>query len=716
MSQPRSPATTSSVTAALQAAPKLETQPEQKTTEEVFEDALYLAGKKKVWDHFQEQYLKAKEKDLLALVDFMTFNGIDDLADDLDVQAYAAKNKKFVPAVPHVMEFDESAGKKDASAITTMSLGVKTEKIDFSKEFGVDINALRKKHNLDVMKHAPCWVIDGKIKTPMLSGHFTSGGKDDVTAGEQKFIQELTTILFAHGYKKVIIGGDIQVNATELDGKLPKEDKDGRMVASEASKKWLRRFEQIAITQENSPETTTFRRRGYVTPYPKDVEVKPEDALWGQFRGFNFALLNQIEKTGLGEFTAKTRLMIAEPLPETKSNEPIDNSKILEAHVFPSKDAVNNLATGKTISDHTSTAATVDGIRYRVTGGASQKRPKEFKADEESYLEHAFETVLVDGKPVKRIKESVREQEVAYSEKLIHIIIPKLAKLKPATPSAIPNVDTVAIKEPQTSNEYLEAYRKSLRDLGIDPDSDNMMATFDFKDDAKCRKLGVALNKFLQVQAIDQGVEDLFPELSKAYFDSIKEWVGSKEYQEGFVGNVKPEKAKYTSSDEDIKKLQQHSNAKSVGGSGRSPVNRLIQEAVGLEPRGGYYVIAGKENIDSQTAIVTQCYEKCAEMAQDYIDGHEKIVETITENSSTELGKPKDSGVVTELYAITLTSFLRGFEKLQEAVLYRLQQATLLQPQAAKVSGTVGTTFARSQTTAPVTEAAAPASRSQLVI
>lgn len=278
----------------------------------------------------------------------------------------------------------------------------------------------------------------------------------------------------------------------------------------------------------------------------------------------------------------------------------------------------------------------------------------------------------------------------------------------------------------KTNKEYLADFRDALIKLKINPDApdDKMFEEFNFKKSSHMRRLGVAIDKFLIVQATDKENENV-KELRTAFEDSMEEFLKSKEFANGYHKYVnKPDQkarendaALFINSSEHAKAVQaakesklepeaerelfrkahetykknckdefakgfkhppadkvtreyvksvvRHCNQKTPGSSGRAPCNTFNRDIIALESLGGYSMMAGSTNETNETMGVRLRFGKCAQFTQAVIERSpgEKLFMGVTETSTKELELrkvDKNAPMAKDLYAKTVVE-LEGF-------------------------------------------------------
>ncbi|HSW94384.1 MAG TPA: hypothetical protein VLJ15_08560 [Gammaproteobacteria bacterium] len=644
---------------------------------------------------------------------------------DPDVANFLEKNPDFVPNMIFALEHNTGIGeipkgkkKAVAPAIFTMT-NVPTKKLNLS-DYGIDLKALLAKYNLATIKLAPSLLLDGIDTIPVVAFHLTSGNdKKEVREKEIKLMQEvMQAILKKHEY--LYAGGDGQINFVKIskDKKSVAESKEhkGYMEASPDVKDVFGKIEGVTIEKVTASDIAKIKercfRRGKNPNEPghgiQGIEFQSNQAdkkkpdVGRKLLGMTVKKFHEGDRPNSAAFDEM-------PLVPIDNVDHLASSKYVSDHGVVSEESENPeeitrlwlggvsqegpkaFANPKTIFRYPEAFITdengnemvrpevfLDMIKYgnkfasllvsnlaRVNLAIPDEKPVvDTKAISEpktglEYMEafyNALSAVGID--PFKSVNEIMAQFNPDQIEKLN-------ASLHKMGVASVENTEDMGqMREMFNSpNKYKLYLALRNADIGIDPfkTEQEMMSTFDFKDEDKLENFGTAINKFLQVQAIEpEDKEAVFTtDLRNAFKKSNVDLYKSKEFNENYFKWAAPEHVKTGGKDKEhgfvrydgtvpdsvyesiADKALAYANKPSSGGSGRSPLNQWAQW-YGCEIGGGFGLVAGKMLTADEMRV-----ELCTEAAEMFTRANynrKKIEVNITETSTDGLGEnPKET-------------------------------------------------------------------------
>lgn len=543
---------------------------EQKAASNPEIQEMLLAGKKEYWEAIGRKTRNAKKDSILAEIEF-TDEEIDAILKNgsPSLRAYVAY-RKFIPSAEgsiHAEEHNDPIGKgikgKPVSpSILTLS-NIPSIELKLS-DYGINLDQLLKDLKLDTLKVTAKLLKDpdtGEI-IPDITVHNISGGdKKEVREREWAALQIIMHALLEK-HDRLFLSGDGQDNPIEVskDKKSLVAEK-GRMKFTEAVKKFVDSLKNLRVKPQY-PEFAKLKARGY----RKNGVFQPSP--WS----------NQQEKPE-PDLDFKLFSMLVKKWQEGKAS----NRARLEQYTLPPASNLEHLATSNEVSDHPPTLQTdkKTGITKITSGGISLDGPKAIPDPQELLVPEAFE--LKDGNLVVKeevLDAGVRFVKMLYKDMVYNLARVRLANpnevpvvdttafpepmsslnhllnyykslaevgINPFKPALeiqfdfakqekITQLNTVLAEmkmDPINNSDEMQAIFASndqdkiaklciaLRHVGLDPfkSEEDMMASFDFTNDGNVAKLAKAINKFLQVQAIERSpLED--PEKIQAIFAS----------------------------------------------------------------------------------------------------------------------------------------------------------------------------------------------------
>lgn len=713
------------------------------------DERMIKQGKKKFYAYKEARIRLSKKDNLDADINFDSEDKVK-LLEDPQVRAFLAQRPeaKFVPAsVIHTLEHNDGIGepdkkgKKTAPAILTLS-NAPIEKIILAN-YGINLDQLLAENNLSTIKIGLTFVPnpeDSTGKTPVFAYHLTSGPekeKQDTRERENNLIAQIQ-VEFLKKHAFIYSGGDGQVNHVVLkDGKPQVEN--GRMVLNKEIEKVLNKITLVTVERWKSSKPK-IKKRGARDEQDKSLGLS--------------TVSNQQEKGADASAKIEAKTIVARKVDN------LPNGAVVNSQPLPVEGSEKNLATGKKVSDHHPVVDHKKGEKIiRIfSGGLLQEGPKEFQDPHAFYNQNAFAkdnegndvvsyqtlrdsaklvakfyALLVSNclktklfnpeeKPRLALKEyDTQKTSLGYMEDFYNLLakinIDPLKSSEDLVKSVdFNNVDQMkrlngelskfglSVISSQEMVEYLESKRVArkfavaLNNIGIDPfkTEEEIMSTYEARNEDHQKILVEATNKILQVQALDdldstkeeksenQQVPhaDLAHQLRAAFKNTVIELQKSDEFEEcyfyyatdshvqqhGYSHKLEidadPDLISYELAQDILELNLNHekfskvadfivgeANARTPNG-GRSPINKFFQTAFNMELAGGFVKVANKTP-NSREVTLSVCIENALLFVNTDVsvdEGH-IIIHNITEAMESK-AKP---GVTGKLYAQVIT-------------------------------------------------------------
>lgn len=534
-----------------------------------------MRGEEKFLDFMMENIWSSKKggEDLFAEIKFDEEKKAQ-LLEDKHVKAFLKNShSEFKPinkiySLEHTTGIGEpdKKGKQTTPEILTISTAELTE-IKLA-EYGIDINELLKKHELATIRLALTFVTDSnnpEEKQPVLAMHLSSGNDDAKKAtrkAEEALIEEIQLALLKK-HKVIYTGGDGQVNRVKINKDGKPTIKNGRMVENDELRAVLASIKEVTYTDLEFTDVK-LKMRGI------NIGVIPE------FKGLS-TVSNQQEKTepdAGSKFKAGTvrayqagdlpnsKLLDEQILPPEGSEDVLATSKQLADHVpitahsqeeklariyagglsqegfkafqdphdfYNSSAFTRDKQGNEVVSDETLMASvTFTGKFYsllisnclRVKVRNIQEKPivdsMAIKPDKQmtsfGYMQEFYASLVqlkID--PFKSADEIVNSIDFT-DENLMRSLSAQLKLM---------GLDEITSREELHS--ALQDKNKSttvcmvLNAIGLDPfkSEEEILSAYQSLDRSGANKFVVAMNKLLQVQAIDDDLSDKNEEKSK---------------------------------------------------------------------------------------------------------------------------------------------------------------------------------------------------------
>jgi len=758
--------TTATLAAALNQSTLEEKQPAKKTVKRRLREEELSAeerGENKIFNYMAKRARISRKQDKFAKIDFGTQEEIDNLVQDPDVKAFLQENPNFMPGMIFALEHNTGIGeipkgkkKATAPAILTMT-NIPTRKLNLS-DYGIDLNALLTKYNLVTIKLGTSLLLDGMDNIPVVAFHLTSGNdKQDIREKEIQLMQEIMqAILKKHEF--LYAGGDGQINFVKIskDKKSVAESKEhkGFMEVSPDVRAVFGKMEGIAVVNPTASEIAKIKERCFrIDHNVQGIDFQSNQ--WDKKKpDVGRKLLGlTAKKIHEGDQPDNRAAFDAMPLVPVDNVDHLATSRYVSDHGLVIEEPENP-----------------EEITRLWLGGTSQEGPKAF-ADPKTIFRYP-EAFITDQNGNEMVRPEVFLDMINYGNKFGSLLVSNLARVKLVSPGETPVVDKKAIPDPKTALEYMDAFYNVLSGVGIDPfvsadqimaslnpdhleqlnaslkkmgigsvedvtqlrdlfnspnrnklylairdanigidpfkSEQEMMSTFNFKDEDKLENLATGINKLLQVQAIESEEKEatFTSDLRNAFKKSNVDLYKSKEFNENYFKWAAPEHIKGNAKDKKehgfvpyndnvpdsvyeaiADNAVAYANKPSSGGSGRSPLNQWSQW-YGAEIGGGFGLVAGKVLTADEMRV-----ELCTEAAEMFTRAHynrKKIEVNITETSTDGLGEnPKESAG--KLYTDTAMDYGQFIQYAQTRSLELTNQKQIAQ--SATVSQSSHTTF-----------------------
>ncbi|GEM_PF-4485969 len=695
-------------------------------------------GKKKFYAYEEARIRQSKKDNLDADINFDNEDKAKLLADP-QVRAFLRQRPeaKFVPAdVIHTLEHNDGIGEVDkkgkqtAPAILTVS-NAPIEKIILAN-YGINLDQLLAANKLSTIKIGLTFVPnpeDSTGKTPVFAYHLTSGPekeKRDTRDRENNLIAQIQVELLKK-HEFIYSGGDSQVNHVVLkDGKPQVEN--GRMVLNKEIKEVLNKITLVTVARWK-PSKPKIKKRGARDEQDKSLGLS--------------TVSNQQEKGADASAKIEAKTIVA------RKADDLPNGAVVNSQPLPVEGSEKNLATGKKVSDHHPVADHKEGEKIiRIfSGGLLQEGPKEFQDPHAFYNQNAF---VKDNEGNDVVSYKTLRDSTQLVAKFYALLVSNCLKTKLFNPEEKPRLALKEYDTQKTSLSYMEDFYNLLAKINIDPlkssedllksvdfnNADQMMrlnnelskfgerfteskkdvrkfcmalnntgidpfkteeeimSTYDARNEDHQKILVEATNKILQVQALDdldpikeeksenQQVPhaDLAHQLRAAFKNTVIELQKSDEFEKyyfyyatdshvqlhGYSHRVEidadPDLIPYELA-QDIQELNHEkfnkvadsivgeANARTPNG-GRSPINKFFQTAFNMELAGGFVKVANKTP-NSREVTLSVCIENALLFVSTDVSGDEGhiLIHNITEAMESK-AKP---GVTGKLYAQVIT-------------------------------------------------------------
>lgn len=706
-----------------------------------------IRGKEKLRAYMAQRTRASKNKDLFAPIDFGTEEQMKSVLDDADVAAYLEQNPYFLPAAIYAIEHNRGIGRiikgKQTNPGMITVTNIPTRELNLA-DYGIDLDQLIEKHTLPTIKIGLELMLAGFSSAddiPVLNLHLTSGSsaeKEKARESEHDAIMEITDALFEK-HETIYTGGDGQENLVKLtkrnDGPLPDENDPAFMALSDNVKKVIARYNgRLSFEILEFPDGAKFKERNLRdenhVPFGDSPFVSQKDKFMPDAGIKMYAGLAVKGGNTRNEDLLKTPLMTklehlatSSTVSDHKEASFVDKKKKIKATFSGgvSQEGPKKFNDPKEILDKSALILDENGNVIGVKQEALMACVEFMEKLNALVISNCARVALTqpDEKPVvdtiaiKEPKTSLGYMETFYKDLLAAGIDPFKAADALVSQFDFSNSDNIAtlasalhkmgLNTPVSTPEEMTAVFNSankyklclaLRDTGIDPfkSEKDMMASFNRRNDDTLTARAKAINKLLQVQAIEPSEEKqaaFTSDLRAAFKKSIIELLKSDEFADGYHayasethkkthGHTPRETTKDEEFAEKAEAFLAHANMPSDGGSGRSPWNRLSQKMIDMEFSGGFIFVAGKIPTADEMRVEL-LLENCIRCSEDHFE-QPWFRTNVTETSTKGLGKQaeKPGRSAPQLYATTIMEYERFVKTGLDYVLSRkkTQEAT----------------------------------------